>query len=254
MRAMPGAGLLLVAALLHSAPAAAQPASTSWVDGWTARLTRHYRHFARTQTSSSMSAAAEPALLRCTQGDGPHPMDGLRLRFEPGRAGITLDSADRHLFQSATVTVRRLAAGQKPMDMLAAAARQGGCWTDKRYHAMVQAGRLLFMYSARCASARTPFYYDVADLVALARSTGEKVDARVLFSPCGAMETAPVPLAQIEKWAVQKRRLYSHRFPDDRHEAKGRAPVQPATPRVEVAPQPVPHLPPPSRGPTAPTQ
>lgn len=242
----------LLLAMLIPLPAAAQPAS--WVDGWTAKLTHHYSHYARARTSSSTAAVPDAALVHCTKDGGPHPMDRVRLRFEPGRAEIVLDSADRTLFQSASITVRRLAPGQQPMELLARAAREGGCWTDKRYHAMVQAGRLLFTYSARCNNARTPFFYDVADLVTLARSSGEKLDERVLFSPCGSVEVAPVTVAQIEKWATQKRRYYAHRFPDDRK--KLRQPVQPpapATPRVQAVPPPVPHLPPPSPN-TAPTQ
>jgi hypothetical protein len=65
------------------------------------------------------------------------------------------------------------------------------------------------------------------------------------------MDVAPVTIAQIEKWATEKRRLYAHRFPDDRK--KVRPPVQPAPPRVQTAPPPVPHLPPPSPS-SAPTQ
>lgn len=197
--------LLLAWLLVAPGVAAAAPATP---DAWATALKARYPYARSAKTSTS----TKPVHLGLCGGKVIAP--------RPGSARLELDFHDENLFQDARIDIGHVAPG---VDVIAEVKRAGArCHANKRYQVVIQAGDTVFRYDARCSQMRTPWYYDVADLVAAIAAEGGAVEAEVIANMCGAFDHAFVTRAELERRAKQPRKLYRHRFPASREAFKRR--------------------------------
>jgi hypothetical protein len=206
--------VFVLAVIAIAAPAAAAPGTPA---AWAERLATHYAHAKSVKVKPSDRSIAN-ALC-----DRPRVF-----ALEPGFAELTVTSRDENLFQSSTIRIARIEGGT---DAIAAVRKAGDkCMADKRYQVALQAGDTLFLYSARCNQMRTPFPYDVADLVAAIEGEGGKLGRLAIVNACGSFDHHFATLAAIRKNARKPRKLYQHRFPASREAFKQRPAAPAGTP------------------------
>jgi hypothetical protein len=201
-----GAGFLVV---VFAATASAAPPEDP--AAWGEHLKGSYAH------AKAVEVTTEKAKLRV----GLCAKPPAALKVLPGYARVSLDFEDPNLFQDAWIEIARVPPG---VDVVALVAKAKSCHSDKRYLAALQAGETLFLYHARCSQMLTPFYYDIADLVAAVEGAGATAARRLIVNPCGTIEHTFTTVAAVKQQAKKPRKLYKHRFPEARAEHKRQTP------------------------------
>lgn len=185
-------------------------ASPSDPAAWGEHLKIRYKH------AKAIKISSKPTLLHlglCGRTPALQP--------RPGFTRIDLDFADENLFQDAWIEIAQLEAGVDVIDIVA---RAKNCHANKRYQVAIQAGDTLVLYHARCSQMRTPFDYDVADLIAAIEDSGATIGERLIANPCGSFEHNVTTLETAKDAATKRRKLYKHRFPASREAFKHKAP------------------------------
>lgn len=188
---------------MSSATGAAPDSAPEWAE----RLATHYAH-----AKSVEIVKADKVLARalCSRG-------GV-FSLEPPFAQLAVEFDDANLFQSSSIRIARVKPGT---DVIGAVRKaKDRCHADKRYQVALQTDDTLFMYSARCSQMRTPFFYDIADLVAAIEAEGGKLKNLAIVNECGAFDHRFVTIETIRKDASKPRKLYKYRFPASREAHK----------------------------------